>query len=321
MVSSFWRTASYKPWLLAYGLFSLLWVMSLLFAGGFTTSIHAGMAFLDWPLSNGSLNPQGWMGQSDQLAEHSHRLLGMKVGFLSIGLLIWVNLTESRAWLRKLTYWLLGLIIFQGCLGGGRVLLDPLNGMSEPWVARTFAILHACGAQAVLCLWVTTVLPQGKYWLQAPVRPVSSKISTWGALACGVLCVQLILGAVMRHADAGLAIPTFPKMPDGAWLPTDWSFPVAIHFAHRIWACVATGVILAFLMKAYRADFLKGWPRLWGAGALVLLGVQIFLGITVVLTLKNPYSATLHMLIGAFLLACMWGLTLFSYRPRLFCWP
>ena len=42
-------------------LLTLAWSVLVLQAGGFTTSIQAGMAFLDWPLSNGSVNPPGWL--------------------------------------------------------------------------------------------------------------------------------------------------------------------------------------------------------------------------------------------------------------------
>ena len=94
------RTADYQPWLYASCIFALCWITALLFAGGFTTTIDAGMAFLDWPLSNGSLNPDDWIVESDMLAEHSHRLLGMIVGFLSLGILLFTWLREERSWMR-----------------------------------------------------------------------------------------------------------------------------------------------------------------------------------------------------------------------------
>ena len=89
------RTDGYKPFLLLFCVFALCWITVLLYAGGMTTSIKAGMAFLDWPLSNGSVNPEGWLTESDKMAEHSHRLLGMKIGLLSIGLLIWTYVRED----------------------------------------------------------------------------------------------------------------------------------------------------------------------------------------------------------------------------------
>ena len=56
--------------LLGLCLGALGWTVIVLQAGGFTTSINAGMAFLDWPLSNGSVNPKGWLTESDKFAEH-----------------------------------------------------------------------------------------------------------------------------------------------------------------------------------------------------------------------------------------------------------
>ena len=118
------RTSHFKLGLFIYCLFALVSITLLLFAGGFTTSIKAGMAFLDWPLSNGSINPEGWLSETDKFAEHSHRLLGMQIGIIAIGLVLWTFLREARAWVRKLAWALLGLVILQGLLGGARVLFD-----------------------------------------------------------------------------------------------------------------------------------------------------------------------------------------------------
>ena len=49
------------PALAAFAALAAPWVFVLVTLGAFTTSIDAGMAFPDWPLSNGSLNPPGWL--------------------------------------------------------------------------------------------------------------------------------------------------------------------------------------------------------------------------------------------------------------------
>ena len=94
------RSTIYRPWLARYSFCALLVTLFLLYAGGFTTTIGAGMVFEDWPLSNGSLNPEGWTKDVDMAAEHSHRLLGMIVGNLTIALAIWVWLVDGRPWMR-----------------------------------------------------------------------------------------------------------------------------------------------------------------------------------------------------------------------------
>ena len=50
----------------------------LIFTGGHTTTSGAGMAFPDWPLSNGSLNPDGWLTNFFMLLEHGHRLTAVR---------------------------------------------------------------------------------------------------------------------------------------------------------------------------------------------------------------------------------------------------
>src|SRR3954462_4088147 len=111
--------------------------------GACTTSIGAGMAFPDWPLSNGSVNPHGWLTEIDKFAEHSHRLSASVMGTITIILAVWLHRTDARAWLRKLAWFAVGLVIFQGIVGGLRVLLDKLQvSMVDTSVGRIFAMLH-----------------------------------------------------------------------------------------------------------------------------------------------------------------------------------
>ena len=62
----------------------------LIFVGGHTTTSGAGMAFADWPLSDGSLNPTGWWGDLMQRLEHGHRLTAETVGLMVGVLCAWV---------------------------------------------------------------------------------------------------------------------------------------------------------------------------------------------------------------------------------------
>ncbi|MDQ8207803.1 COX15/CtaA family protein [Coraliomargarita sp. SDUM461003] len=312
------RTDGYKPFLFLFCLFALAWITLLLFAGGMTTSIQAGMAFLDWPLSNGSINPDGWLSESDKMAEHSHRLLGMKIGLLSLGLLLWTYLRESRKWVRTLARILVWVVILQGVLGGSRVRFDQLNIMSDHnMLAQSFAVMHACGAMVVLGLLVALTLANTRRWIEGRagldvVLPVGVK--RWGIAATITLFLQILVGAIMRHAGAGLAIATFPLASSNSLIPAYWNFGVSIHFAHRVGAVIVTAVLLIFLGKVWGSPAAK---RALGYGALVLaliLGLQIFLGALTIWTVKNPYAATLHQLVGAFLLASTWGLTFLAHH-------
>ncbi len=313
------RTAHFKLGLFIYCLFALVSITLLLFAGGFTTSIKAGMAFLDWPLSNGSINPEGWLSETDKFAEHSHRLLGMQIGIIAIGLVLWTFLREARAWVRKLAWALLGLVILQGLLGGARVLFDQLNTQAESnLLAQFFLVAHASGAMIVLTLLVSITLACSRSWIECrwamPEGTAFDRIKHWALIAYGATFIQIFIGAVMRHADAGLAIARFPLANEYSLIPAYWNFPVAIHFAHRVGAVFLTGLLLWFCVYLWR---FRALDRLFAQFSSVIVGIlslQIYLGALTIWTAKNPYSATMHHLVGAFLLASVWGIAFILNR-------
>lgn len=309
------RSGEFKPVLFAFCLFSLVWVGCLLFAGGFTTTIRAGMAFLDWPLSNGSLNPVGWTENADQLAEHSHRLLGMKVGCLSLIACLWVYLRDERSWVRTLGRLLVWVVILQGVLGGARVRLDQLNTLADSnlW-GQAFAVMHALGAQITLCLWVALALAQSPSWMRSVKVKPPQKLLILGYSCVAGLMIQVLLGALMRQNDAGLAMPTFPLTPQGHLWPSLWNLQTTLHFSHRAWACVVTIAVLVFLFKFMKCHTLsRGWGWLVGT-VFVVINFQWMLGVLILSTLRNPYVTTLHMLGGAFMLASIWALSFLTSR-------
>jgi cytochrome c oxidase assembly protein subunit 15 len=315
------RTAEYQPWLFAFCIFALCWITPLLFAGGFTTSIRAGMAFLDWPLSNGSLNPQDWTTQSDMRAEHSHRLLGMIVGLLSLSLMLFCWLREARTWIRVWSRVLVLVVVLQGVLGGARVRFDALNTMADHnVVAQSFAVIHACGAMVVLGILVALTLGSSKHWIEQergyPPK-VPTTIKRWGIACTVAIFLQILVGAIMRHAEAGLAIAQFPLARQGSLLPSYWDFGVSIHFAHRVGAIIVTLMLLFYLSKLWvepssRKAFIIGILAVLG-----LLLIQVYLGALTIWTVRNPYVATIHHLVGAFLLASTWGLTFLTHRSAI----
>lgn len=313
---------AYKPILFWFGFATLVWITFLLYAGGFTTSIRAGMAFLDWPLSNGSINPEGWLENEDMLAEHSHRLLGAVMGLLSIGLWATAYLAKGSRELKKLGAILVVLVITQGLLGGLRVKLDTLNlQIDHNLYAQSFAVVHATLAQIFLCALVAFAVMASRSWIDRSAgfpSPPNRQVSYLGIIACLAIVLQLVVGAVMRHSYAGLAITSFPySHPAGYWIPPAFDFKVAIHFAHRVGAIVVTAAILAFLIRVFTDR--SAWKAMkFSVFSLIgLLGLQIYLGALTIWTVRNPHVATFHMLNGAFLLAVCWMMTLRSLKFRL----
>ncbi len=300
--------ARFSPFLFGLTLVALVWSAVLLFAGGFTTSIGAGMAFLDWPLSNGSLNPAGWTSDPDQLAEHSHRLAGMIIGILAVTLAVAYGRIDDRPAVRRLAYALLLLVIIQGGLGGLRVLLDNLNtGAGSNTAARSFAVAHAMGAQAVVLALASLAVYSSPGWFRTAGPTAGRGLRRWGTASLGLLAAAILIGAVMRHNGAALAIQTFPAAaPDGSWIPQGDDFGVWTHFLHRTLGILGGLGVLGYAAAAQlRPDWNRN-ARAFAAAALFLTGVQVWLGLLILGTLRNPHVATLHMLNGAALLACLW---------------
>ena len=292
----------------------------LLFAGGWTTSIDAGMAFLDWPLSNGSINPEGWSTDPAMRAEHGHRLLGMILGSLSLAAVVWTQLREKRSWVRALAIALLLLVLLQGLLGGARVVFDEQNRpeATSNVIAQTFAVLHALGAFLTVGVLLSLAAGVSRWWIERRVglQSASSRVvSVGGFVLCGLILVQVVLGAIIRHQGVGLAIDTFPySTSDGQWLPAFWNSAVVLNILHRLGAVLLVLMALFFLLSLWREENTR---RAFGGLACLLVGLivlQIFLGAAVVWSDLHPHAATVHHLVGALLFAVSWLLTFASLR-------
>ena len=318
----------------------------LIFMGGLVTSKHAGMSVPDWPNSYGYnmflFPPRLWVGGI--LYEHTHRLMASAVGFLSL-------LLASHAWRQEIFTFLrrlgldinaersrvsrsvqylclavLGGVIFQGVLGGLRVVLVKLD----------LAIVHACVAQAFFCLAALTSIVTSRWWMRAEGTPQVDQTSVVLASVVVVLVyLQLIAGAVMRHNDAGLAIPDLP-LAYGHLIPPHnaeelheanrlrvWRLdlePVTltqiwIHFTHRIGAVL---VSLGIVALAGWAIVRRPAPLLLGLSITLffLLAAQVTLGVYTVLYRKPADVASAHVAVGALVLVTAWITLVCSVRLR-----
>jgi cytochrome c oxidase assembly protein subunit 15 len=186
-----------SPWphrlavVLACATFPLLWV------GGLVTTTDAGMAVPDWPNTYGYnmfLYPwQSWLaGPWDLFVEHGHRLLASAVGMLTIALLVALWRREPRAWVRRLGIAALALVIFQGVLGGMRVLLDE----------RTLAMAHGCTGPLFFALSIALAVVTSQPWLSndAPfISRQSGQVRRLAVVTAILFYLQLVFGALLRH--------------------------------------------------------------------------------------------------------------------------
>lgn len=289
-------------------LFTLAWSVLVLQAGGFTTSIRAGMAFLDWPLSNGSVNPPGWLTEIDKFAEHSHRLAATGLGLLCVTLAIAHRLRESRVAVRRAAYALVGLVVLQGLLGGLRVLLDRLNiGGDGNFKAAAFAVGHAVNAQLTLALLAFVALAHSAGWHRA--RPTAPRaLARLGAFAAGMVLAVIVVGAVMRqgHFTAWVSAPS-----EGWFVPSIGTGVVWwVNLLHRGGALLAATAVLAFAVQLAR----HGFPLLRWSSLVALVFLQVLLGVLSIQLPLNPHVRTVHLVVGAALFSSLCAAALLARR-------
>jgi cytochrome c oxidase assembly protein subunit 15 len=283
-------------------------VVLLITAGGLVKSLEAGLSVPDWPLSYGSLNPPRWWQIETVRAEHGHRLIAGMVALLTIALAVWVGRREERRWVRRLAYLAVATVLAQALLGGITVLF---------FLPTAISVSHAGLAQIFLCLIVTIAVVTSRWWVEggAPVD-VSDAVRRVAHLATattGLIYIQILVGAVMRHTGAGLAIPDFP-LAFGGLIPPRFDFAIGIHFAHRLGALLVATMIFWTFGRVLR---LASQERrlVTSSGILTLLVlVQGTLGGFVVLTSKAVLPNTLHVGTGAALLAVSLILMLSSWH-------
>jgi len=317
-----------SAWLHRFAVFAAICVFPLIFIGGLVTSKGAGLAVPDWPNTYGYnmflFPPSMWVGNI--LYEHTHRLFASFVGLLTTILAVWLWWKEPRRWVRWLGVIAFVVVLFQGILGGLRVVL----------LKDEIGIFHACLAQAFFCLMVAIAFFTSRWWKQQSTEP-DARAGTlrWACLlVTGVVFLQLALGATMRHSHAGLAIPDFPlaygqlvPLTDPAALekinttrhavlqlePVTAS-QVWIHFSHRLGAVLVTAAIVWLATIVFRR-FREQQGLVGLAVALVfLLGLQIFLGAWTVLSQKAADVATAHVAVGALVLAGCFSMTLLAFK-------
>jgi len=319
----------YRPALHRFACFCAGSILFLICLGGLVTSHEAGMSVPDWPNTYGYnmffFPWHNWVGGI--FWEHSHRLVAFGVGVLVILLAVGLCFQE-RIWLRWMGLVVPVFIALEAAIGGLRVVLSE----------DQLGILHGCLAQLLFVGISLITLFTSRWWIGADSpssRPgITPRKWTGRMLAvCGLIFCQLIVGAIMRHEHAGLAIHDFPLAYGQVWPNTDpasvdrynldrvahnevptTALYITMQMAHRAGAVLVTVAILASAAALWltpgAAPILRRWSAVWAF--LVLL--QFALGALTIWTNKAADVATTHVAVGALTLVLGALLAAMSWR-------
>lgn len=233
--------------------FPLIWI------GGLVTTYDAGMAVPDWPNTYGYnlfLYPwQTWVyGPWGLFIEHGHRLLGSVVGMITIGLVVscW-RCTQERV-LRALSLVALAAVIFQGALGGLRVVQDQVQ----------LAKIHGCFGPAFFALAVALATMTSQRWKTGQLTASASLAKTERLAVVTTLLAycQLVLGAQLRHLPAGAS-------------PGDFRIAVVFHLATAAALVVYVGLLAWTVLRSQRSEPALMRPTV---GLSLLITLQLILG-------------------------------------------
>jgi cytochrome c oxidase assembly protein subunit 15 len=289
------KTSTYDPavhWLAAT---TVCLALLPIVMGALVTTRGAGMAFPDWPSSDGQnmLSYPWWQAAGDKFLEHGHRLAGVLIGLAAIALVAVTCFRESRTWVKLLAGGVLLGVIAQGILGGQRVVLD----------ARGLAFVHGSFAAVVFSLMASLMLVTSRTWIAAEPPATADRLQSVAVLgvctAVGVM-VQYVLGGLLRHLG------------------------MMMH-QHLGFAFLVLILVLAFGHQAWHSG--QKWLR-WPALTLVGLTIgQIALGLTTwvakygfgeyVAVANSPFQVsmrTAHFIVGMLILMTTVILTLRACR-------
>jgi cytochrome c oxidase assembly protein subunit 15 len=290
-----------------YTRFVVACTVLLILAGSFVTSTESGLSVPDWPTTYGQnmfTFPYSKM-VGGIFYEHGHRLIASTVGFLTIVLAAWLWFTEPRRWMRWFGVAALGAIVAQGLLGGLTVLF---------FLPPAVSTAHAGLAEIFFCITVAIAVFTSPGW--ATNTGVDDMLlRTFATTTTVLVYTQILVGATMRHTGAGLAIPDFPWM-FGHVIPDHWSAAIAIHFAHRVGALVVSLAIISSSIYIWRCHGDRMELTRPATLILFLVGVQVMLGAFTVLSKRDVWINSLHVVCGALVLTTSLVITLRSWRVK-----
>lgn len=340
---------THAAWIRAFAVTAFSLCLGVVVLGAYVRLSNAGLGCPDWPGCYGHFTPAGAAAEQRSLTtalpgrplevgkawrEMVHRYAASTLGFLIVCLtamaIAWRRERIVPAWFAVA---LLAIVVLQGILGM----------LTVTWQLKPLVVsLHLLfGFTTLSLLWwlVLTLLHQrSRLWTHAAAYRSQglSAARTLAALALVMVAIQIALGGWTSSNYAAIACPDFPTCQGSWWPPADFHSAyvlwrrldvnyeggilpgparVAIHLTHRLGAVLTSVALLAAALAAFR---LRGNDLAQQAGSalLITLGLQLTIGISMVVQGFPLWLATMHNAGAALLLLATLALNR-SLRPAL----
>lgn len=269
-----------------------LLTLGLMALGSATRVMNAGLACPDWPLCYGELVPAAQMNLQVFL-EWFHRLVASSLGLLAIAFtaLAWGYRRQLPQWLPLAAAGSLGLVSFQGILGG----------LTVTELLR-FDIVTSHLAMGLLCFCTLLAIALGLVPYQA--TGMVGKLP-WLSLAAAVLVYgQSLLGGLVASQWALHQCFSYSQL-------------CKVMNAHLLGVVPATLLTLILILLVWRTPALHPLLRRLNQLILGLLLLQVALGVaTFRLHLQVAPLTVAHQAIGAALLGTLVAFSVLAHRDR-----
>ena len=271
--------------------FVLLWTLALLFLGSHVHATGASLACPDWPTCFGTMMPEMTGGV---FWEHLHRLwAGALLLLFTVAVILVRRTYPERVILFRFGLAGIGLLLVQSVLGGITVLFRLPDAVSTSHLALAFLFLAL-----VTVMLVLTRQDEDDYLGAEAARQLVRRA---GLVVSGLIFAQSVVGALVRHTDAGMACPDVPLCLGRVIPPLEYPL-VQLHFLHRVLGLVVAVTALHYarlVLTRTEVPFPRKMATALGAGVVA----QVLLGFLSVAARLDPPYVSLHTLLAATLLA------------------
>ncbi|MCP3990645.1 MAG: heme A synthase [Actinomycetia bacterium] len=310
-------------------------VATMVVVGGYVRLSRAGLSITEWDVVTGVIPPIGdvaWeqsfadyqqtpeyqlINRSMTLAEYqrifyiewAHRLIARIAGLLVVLPLFWFLWKGRLSWRSSLRYWAITILFgVQGILGWIMVS----SGLRDrPAVSHFRLTVHLLTALLLLGIVLWFALDRMDTGRAAdrcaePARRSRSHTLAWALL--GAVVVQIAFGGLVAGLKAGHVSNTWPLMfgrlvPPGLLAGGDeWWLslfePISSHWIHRWLAFVVAAIGVAVFVVVRRDHPGSDALRIMTSLMLIFIGLQITMGVLVVLMNVQKWMALTHQGIG-----------------------